>query len=114
MNRSGKSILPFVIIAAGLIVLLGAGLWLLNPMKFLAPRTPTSPAGPIPFAEIPRVRPPDAKAASDLKNAVFVDVRGEPFYSDGHLPGALSIPLADISNRLGELKPSDWIIPYCT
>jgi len=114
MNRSGRSILPILILAAGLIVLLGAGLWALNPMKSLATSTPTSLAGPIPFAEIPRVRPPDAKAAYDLKNAVFVDVRGEPFYSESHIPGARSIPLAEISNRLGELKPLDWIIPYCT
>jgi hypothetical protein len=114
MNRSGRSILPFVIIAAGLIALLGAGLWLLNPMKSLARSTPTSPGGPIPFVEIPRVGLPDAKAAYDIKNAVFLDVRGEPFYSDDHIPGALSIPLEELSSRLGDLKPSDWIIPYCT
>ena len=114
MNRTGRSILPIVIIAAGLIILLGAGLWLLNPMEPLAASTPTSPAAPIPFAEIPRVRLPDAKAAYDLKNAVFIDVRGEPFYSEGHIPGALSIPLTELADRLGELKPSDWIIPYCT
>jgi|WetSurMetagenome_2_1015567.scaffolds.fasta_scaffold321286_2 3-mercaptopyruvate sulfurtransferase SseA len=114
MKRSSRSIFPFIVIAAGLIVLLGAGLWQLNPMKPLAPSAPTSPAGPIPLAEIPRVSLPDAKAAYDIKNAVFVDVRGEPFYSQGHIPGALSLPLAELSNRLGDLKPSDWIIPYCT
>lgn len=114
MNRSASSILPIVIIAAGLVVLLGVGLWLLNPLKLLPAATPTTNQADIPFPEIPRVRLADAKAAYDIKNAVFLDVRGDPFFAQGHIPGALSIPLADISNRLSELNKTDWIIPYCT
>jgi rhodanese-related sulfurtransferase len=56
----------------------------------------------------------DAKAAFDLEQAVFVDVRERAFYNESHIPGALSIPLNEIEARLGELNSSDWIITYCT
>ncbi len=114
MNRSARNIFPIVFMAAGLIVFLAAGFWLLKSNKASPSVTPTTNQADIPFPEIPRVRLPDAKAAFDIKNAVFLDVRGEPFYSQGHIPGALSIPLADISNQLSELNKNDWIIPYCT
>jgi rhodanese-related sulfurtransferase len=31
-----------------------------------------------------------------------------------HIPGSLSIPLAEIETRLSELDPNQWIITYCT
>jgi 3-mercaptopyruvate sulfurtransferase SseA len=114
VKRSAGNILPIVIIAAGLVVLLGIGLWLLNPFKSSPTATPTTNRANIPFPEIPRVSLADAKAAFDIKNAVFLDVRGEPFFAQGHIPGALSIPLAELSTRLSELDKTDWIIPYCT
>ncbi len=74
---------------------------------------PTAPAE-IPNPEIPRVSLGNAKAAYELKSAVFVDVRDAQSYQASHIPGAVSIPLADLPNRLNELKPTDWIITYCT
>jgi 3-mercaptopyruvate sulfurtransferase SseA len=114
VKRSSGKVFPIVVVAAGLVVLLVAGFWALNTSKPSSTATPTTNQADIPFPEIPRIRLPDAKAAYDIKNAVFVDVRGEPFYSQGHIPGAISIPLADIPTRLGELNKTDWIIPYCT
>jgi hypothetical protein len=64
--------------------------------------------------EIPRVALEKAKAAFDSKSAVFVDVRSTSDYASGHIPGSLSIPLADIPTRLNELRPNQWIITYCT
>ena len=66
------------------------------------------------FPEILRVSLSDAKKAFDSGNAVFVDVRPADSYAQSHVPGALNIPINLINSRLGELKTTAWIIPYCT
>jgi 3-mercaptopyruvate sulfurtransferase SseA len=65
-------------------------------------------------ADAPRISLEEAKAAFDGGAAVFMDVRSEAAYADGHIPGALSIPLAELESRLDELDPGQWIITYCT
>ena len=42
-----------------------------------------------------------------------VDVRPVGEWAAGHLPGAVSIPLDEISTRLSELDPSVEIVAYC-
>ena len=71
-----------------------------------------SPA--IPYPDIKRIKLGDAKAAFELNSAVFVDVRGEPYFSEGHIPGALSMTYDELSSRMGELDKKAWIITYCT
>jgi hypothetical protein len=66
------------------------------------------------YPEIQRVSLDDAKSALDTGTAVFVDVRDANSYAESRVPGALSIPLADLEDRLGELDIADWIITYCT
>jgi hypothetical protein len=61
-----------------------------------------------------RVSVGDAKAAFDLKQAVFVDVRDRISYDLNHIPGALAISYDELEDRLDELHPADWIITYCT
>ncbi len=68
----------------------------------------------IPESEIPRAGLEEAYTAYQAGAAVFVDVRAASSYEAAHIPGALSIPLADIESRLDELDPGDWIITYCT
>lgn len=119
-NRpSACQVLPFVLIAIGVILLLGAAIYLLNPLQEQVGSpvaTATQPATNlrVPFPEVRRISLGDAKAAWDTKQAVFVDVRGDPYYSEGHIPGALNIPLDDLSSRAGELEKNAWIITYCT
>ena len=67
-----------------------------------------------PIRELQRVSLADAETALDSGTAVFVDVRGADVYAMSHIPGALSIPLAEIEMRLNELDPAQWIITYCT
>jgi hypothetical protein len=71
-----------------------------------------SPA--IPYPEIKRISLGDAKAAFELKSAVFIDVRGDPYYSEGHIPGAISMTQEEMATRMGELDKNAWIITYCT
>lgn len=68
----------------------------------------------IPHPEIRRISLADSKAAYDKGKAIFIDVRGEPYYSQGHIPGALSITEDEMLGRLDELDRKVWIITYCT
>lgn len=46
-------------------------------------------------------------------DTVILDVRPEPEYTGGHLPGALHIPLEQLSDRLAELPGDKEIVAYC-
>ena len=57
----------------------------------------------------------DALAAQALMestpNLVIIDV--SPVYAQGHLPGAISIPLSQLQGRLSELDPAQPHLVYC-
>jgi hypothetical protein len=44
---------------------------------------------------------------------VVLDVRSASAFADGHIPGALSIPLDQIEARLGELRKANAVVAYC-
>jgi rhodanese-related sulfurtransferase/DNA-binding transcriptional ArsR family regulator len=44
---------------------------------------------------------------------VLLDVRPEVEFRAGHLPGAVSIPLDELEQRVGELPASSLIVAYC-
>lgn len=46
-------------------------------------------------------------------SVVILDVRPEEEYGAGHIPGARSIPLAELKVRLRELPKSREIVAYC-
>lgn len=107
------------------LLIAGAGLALLIFAVFLLPRQSSQPAAAIKtpesqhsgeetFPEISRVSLADSKAAMDSREAIFIDVRDASAYAESHVPGALSIPLAELDERLGELDSNQWIITYCT
>ena len=43
---------------------------------------------------------------------VVVDVRGPQQFRDGHLPGAINIPLSELEGRAGELDPAAPTVFY--
>ena len=45
--------------------------------------------------------------------ATVLDVRPEDEFQQGHLPGALNIPLAQLERRLAELPADREIVAYC-
>jgi 3-mercaptopyruvate sulfurtransferase SseA len=71
-----------------------------------------------PVAEAPgeaqRVSLEESLAAFNSGEAVLLDVRSESSYAAGHIPDALSIPLAELEARIDEIDPDKWIITYCT
>ena len=46
-------------------------------------------------------------------DVVVLDVRPEPEYAAGHLPGAIHIPLEQLADRLHDLPRNRDIIAYC-
>ena len=67
-------------------------------------------------AEVPRVHVDEAKLAFENGEAIIVDVRSVDAYAEGHVTGAISIPLNEFENNVGNLPldKSQWIITYCT
>lgn len=47
------------------------------------------------------------------KDVLVVDVRPPEEFDAGHIPGALSIPLAELRRRLRELPKNKEIVAYC-
>ena len=42
-----------------------------------------------------------------------IDVRPAEEYAAGHIPGAVSVPLAELADRLGELPADRQVVAYC-
>ena len=45
--------------------------------------------------------------------AILIDVRPHEEFLAGHLPGAVSMPLAELAARLRELKKGQEVVAYC-
>jgi len=114
-----RRLTPRALILIGSIVLVLAGaLLILTAQPVVAPTvTPVadehSEEG-LPYPDVPRIPLAEAKAAYDAKRVVIVDVRGQEDYAAEHIPGALSLPLAELETRAQELPRDVTIITYCT
>jgi 3-mercaptopyruvate sulfurtransferase SseA len=76
-----------------------------------------APKAPQTEADVPRVTVEEAKLAFDNGKAVIVDVRSAEAYAEGHVAGAISVPLSEFENSIDNLflKKDQWIIiTYCT
>ncbi len=132
MRTSRSSTVSILMVLFGVVLMLGALLWFVFATRQLTTRaavqvtksassnyTAASAATPlaspaIPYPDIKRISLADAKAAFELKSAVFIDVRGEPYFSESHIPGAISMTYDEMPARMGELDKNAWIITYCT
>jgi len=113
-TNNKRPILPLLLIAAGLILLIGAVVSIVFLSEGDDSQQVSVPNQDIPYPQVPRVDLSTAKVAFDTGEAIFVDVRDQTYYDDRHIPRALSIPLSQFEQRLNELDPNDWIILYCT
>jgi rhodanese-related sulfurtransferase len=62
-------------------------------------------AEPVTLSELRQLLKADA--------ATVIDVRPHDEYKAGHIPGALSLPIAELDRRLRELPKSREVIAYC-
>ena len=47
------------------------------------------------------------------KEAILIDVRMPAEYRDGHIPGVVNIPLAELEKRLGEIPKDKKVVLIC-
>jgi len=65
-------------------------------------------------SSVPRISVANLKTAADAGQVLIVDVRDASWYAEGHLPGAISIPLAELEQKLATLKAAKKpIVAYC-
>ena len=109
-----RTIFPIILVGVGLLFLVGAVVSLLLIRSPGDQSNTGAPRAEGNFPQVSRVDLAQAKGAYDAGAAVFVDVRDKVYYDSSHIPGAISIPLSEIEERLDELDPNDWVILYCT
>ena len=91
---------------------------LTNTITITNPLTPT-PAEPVhtqdaEHASAPRIEFADLKDAVAKGKVTVIDVRDSISYSNGHIPGAMHIPLARIETEMQFLPKNKPIVTYCT
>lgn len=47
------------------------------------------------------------------KGMVLLDIRTDKEYAQGHIPGAVHVPLADIGDKVKKLKKDKEVVVYC-
>lgn len=125
MRKNKRSLLPILlVIGGGLLVVIvlisftvAGGYWIFGQNRGSPPITVSGADTNLAADstnDIERISLADAKAAFELGNAVFVDVRSRESYDRSHIPGALSIPLGELEDNLQLLDKDQWILTYCT
>lgn len=63
---------------------------------------------------VPRISVADLKKAADAGQVLIVDVRDPRSFADGHIPGAINVPLGDVQKQAAGLKAAKKpIVTYC-
>jgi rhodanese-related sulfurtransferase len=71
-------------------------------------------AGHTPGASFPTLRSDAVKRLLDVKEpVVLVDMRKPAEYRAGHLPGAISLPMAELERRYREIPKAARVVLYC-
>ncbi len=53
------------------------------------------------------------KELDQKKGMMLLDVRTDKEYEQGHIPGAVHIPLSDVGDRIKKLKKDKELVVYC-
>ena len=54
-----------------------------------------------------------SELAAGVGDATVLDVRSSTEWSEGHIPGAVNVPLAELTLRMAELRERQPIVTYC-
>jgi hypothetical protein len=106
--------MAILLIAAGGVILIVAALTFI--FQGNAAETAAQPSAneDLPYPQVGRISVEAAWASMNSGTAIILDVRGEGNHQAAHIPGAISIPTADIQLRMGELSKESEILTYCT
>jgi len=114
--------LPRILIEAVLIATLGTTVGLAVNHRLLADAFAGRLAAPAPVAASPATRLPQPVLLAEVRElaagaAVLVDARDAALYADGHLPGALSLPLGEVEAQLPgfrqKVAAEKTLVTYC-
>jgi len=115
-----------------IVILVGISVALAMVVNFLSPRgialigqwdtskgvITASPTGPEAWKPEQINTVARAKEIFDDGNVLFVDARSPDSYADGHIPGALSLPVGQFDERiesfLNRYSPDTRIVTYCS
>ncbi len=65
--------------------------------------------------KVPRITQAEFKKLLDADKIVVVDVRSDLSYKEGHIPGAISIPIDQVDLNVDRFKSfKKPIVTYCT
>ncbi len=79
-----------------------------------APQASPFKAPPDEESRVPRIGLAEFKKALAAGQIVAVDVRDQESYQEGHIPGAILVPLMEIQDRVAVLrKTGKPIVTYC-
>jgi rhodanese-related sulfurtransferase len=53
------------------------------------------------------------KELDQMKGMMLLDVRSDKEYAQGHVPGAINVPLADIGEKVKKHKKDKDLVVYC-
>src|SRR5207248_8050122 len=101
--------------------------------QYKQPQVPAAvnPAGPpvqiIPSGQQPQLQPQVETSLDSARRierdeamkmvkehkAVWIDVRQKDQYDISHIPGAINIPLGELTTRWKDLPPGKFLITYC-
>lgn len=73
----------------------------------------TKPAEQTIKQEVQEVSMEEAMTAWRSKTAEFIDVRTPEEFKEGHVPGAILLPLAELENRLTEIPKDKKVMLIC-
>lgn len=59
------------------------------------------------------VTPEILKNQLETDAPIVVDVRSPEEYAEGHVPGAVNIPIDEVEQRLSEIPQDRPVVPYC-
>lgn len=65
-------------------------------------------------AAVKRIAVEDLRAKHNRGEVTVIDVRGATDYANGHVPGAMNIPLASIEAQLDRIPKGKPVVTYCT
>ncbi len=117
-------------VAAATVAILSAGIadaqYKAPPQPTVRPQTPGAvQMAPNQSVQItPAVNDPELAAARRIprdeaiklvkeNKAVYIDVRSRDSFDQGHIPGAISIPLTDLQEHYRDLPVKKFLITYC-
>jgi hypothetical protein len=109
--RRGAPLWSIGLVVAVLLVIAGAVAWRVHSAS--VPLTVTAAAGAS-NADVPRMTAATAKRLVDSGQAVMLDTRGEPYFSQLHVAGASVLTADQVEEQLPQLPTDKWLILYCT